>query len=193
MGAYFTVRGNGCQEFAARAGRSRGPLPAAPRCRWTLDNGVIFGYFRHPSKCSAPIAQLVERLTLNQRVRGSNPCGRTNIYTSALPRHSEHRPVVLYLCRAVPNPSPMRSPTSGDTGSSRARAEPALSRSFPEVTAAGRSLQQRTDNGDCPQNGLAGEFTFRIDTLLTLMEKSLKTVVEKRPKCRKLTFCIPLN
>ena len=28
----------------------------------------------------APIAQLVERLTLNQRVRGSSPCGRTNIY-----------------------------------------------------------------------------------------------------------------
>ena len=27
----------------------------------------------------APVAQLVEQLTLNQRVQGSSPCGRTNI------------------------------------------------------------------------------------------------------------------
>ena len=78
LGAYFTLRGHGCQEFAARAERLRGPLQAEPRSRGTLDNGVIFGYFPVPSKCSAPIAQLVERLTLNQRVRGSSPCGRTN-------------------------------------------------------------------------------------------------------------------
>ena len=43
------------------------------------------------------------------------------------------------------------------------------------------------------QWGWQAKFTFDIDTLLKLMEKSLKTVVEKRPNCRKLTFCIPFD
>ena len=43
------------------------------------------------------------------------------------------------------------------------------------------------------QWGWQAKFTFDIDTLLNLMEKSLKTVVEKRPKCRRLTFCIPFD
>ena len=43
------------------------------------------------------------------------------------------------------------------------------------------------------QWGWQAKFTFDINTLLKLMEKSLKTVVEKRPNCRKLTFCIPFD
>ena len=43
------------------------------------------------------------------------------------------------------------------------------------------------------QWGWQAKFTFKIDTLLKLMEKSLKTVVQKRPKCRRLTFCIPFD
>ena len=43
------------------------------------------------------------------------------------------------------------------------------------------------------QWGWQAKFTFEIDTLLNLMEKSLKTVVEKRSKCRRLTFCIPFD
>ncbi|MXX38720.1 MAG: ATP-binding protein [Gemmatimonadetes bacterium] len=43
------------------------------------------------------------------------------------------------------------------------------------------------------QWGWQAKFTFEIDKLLKLMEKSLKTVVEKRPKCRRLTFCIPFD
>ena len=43
------------------------------------------------------------------------------------------------------------------------------------------------------QWGWQAKFVFQIETLLKLMEKSLKTVVEKRPKCRRLTFCIPFD
>ena len=43
------------------------------------------------------------------------------------------------------------------------------------------------------QWGWQAKFTFGIGTLLKLMERSLKTVVEKRPKCRRLTFCIPFH
>ena len=43
------------------------------------------------------------------------------------------------------------------------------------------------------QWGWQAKFTFDIGTLLKLMEKSLRTVVEKRPNCRKLTFCIPFD
>ncbi len=43
------------------------------------------------------------------------------------------------------------------------------------------------------QWGWQAKFTFEIDKLLKLMEKSLETVVEKRPKCRRLTFCIPFD
>ena len=46
---------------------------------------------------------------------------------------------------------------------------------------------------DDVQWGWQAKFTFEIDTLLNLMEKSLKTVVEKRPNCKKLTFCIPFD
>lgn len=41
--------------------------------------------------------------------------------------------------------------------------------------------------------GWQAKYSFEIDTLLKLMEKSLKTVVAKRPNCRKLTFCIPFD
>ena len=37
------------------------------------------------------------------------------------------------------------------------------------------------------------KYTFSIDNLLKLMEKSLKTVVKTRPKCRRMTFCIPFD
>ena len=43
------------------------------------------------------------------------------------------------------------------------------------------------------QWGWQAKFTFDVVTLLKLMERSLKTVVQKRPKCRKLTFCIPFD
>ena len=41
--------------------------------------------------------------------------------------------------------------------------------------------------------GWQAKFTFHIDTVLRLMEKSLRTVVKSRPNCRKLTFCIPFD
>ena len=34
---------------------------------------------------------------------------------------------------------------------------------------------------------------FNTDNLLSSMRNSLKTVVEKRPGCRRLTFCIPYD
>jgi hypothetical protein len=37
------------------------------------------------------------------------------------------------------------------------------------------------------------KYTFDIETLLGLMEKSLRTVVKGRPQCRRLTFCIPFD
>ena len=43
------------------------------------------------------------------------------------------------------------------------------------------------------QWGWQVKFSFDIDSLLNGMEKSLKTVVEKRPNCRRLTFCIPFD
>ncbi len=43
------------------------------------------------------------------------------------------------------------------------------------------------------QWGWQAKYTFEIETLLKLMEKSLKTVVQKRPKCKRLTFCIPFD
>ncbi len=43
------------------------------------------------------------------------------------------------------------------------------------------------------QWGWQVKFSFDINILLKGMEKSLKTVVEKRPNCRRLTFCIPFN
>lgn len=41
--------------------------------------------------------------------------------------------------------------------------------------------------------GWQAKYSFQIDTLLGLMEKSLKTVVAKRKNCRKLTFCVPFD
>ena len=46
-------------------------------------------------------------------------------------------------------------------------------------------------NGE--QWGWQAKFIFDIEILLKSMEKSLRTVVEKRPKCRRLTFCIPFD
>ena len=43
------------------------------------------------------------------------------------------------------------------------------------------------------QWGWQAKFSFDIDDLLRGMEKSLRTVVEKRPDCRRLTFCIPCD
>ena len=43
------------------------------------------------------------------------------------------------------------------------------------------------------QWGWQAKFTFDVGTLLKLMERSLRTVVRQRPKCRRLTFCIPFD
>ena len=43
------------------------------------------------------------------------------------------------------------------------------------------------------QWGWQVKYSFDIDNLLTGMGKSLRTVVEKRPNCRRLTFCIPFD
>ena len=43
------------------------------------------------------------------------------------------------------------------------------------------------------QWGWQAKYSFDIDSLLQGMEKSLKTIVEKRPRCRRLTFCIPFD
>ena len=43
------------------------------------------------------------------------------------------------------------------------------------------------------QWGWQAKYSFTIDSLLQGMEKSLKTVVEGRPNCRQLTFCIPFD
>lgn len=41
--------------------------------------------------------------------------------------------------------------------------------------------------------GWQAKFSDDIDTVLKLMEKSLRTVVDKRPSCRRLTFCVPFD
>ena len=41
--------------------------------------------------------------------------------------------------------------------------------------------------------GWQAKYTFDIGTALTLMERSLRTVVRERPMCRRLTFCIPFD
>ena len=41
--------------------------------------------------------------------------------------------------------------------------------------------------------GWQAKYTFDIDKALRLMERSLKTVVQERPTCCKLTFCIPFD
>ena len=46
---------------------------------------------------------------------------------------------------------------------------------------------------DGSQWGWQAKYSFPIDNLLKGMEKSLRTVVEKRPNCRRLTFCIPFD
>ena len=43
------------------------------------------------------------------------------------------------------------------------------------------------------QWGWQAKFTLDVGTLLKLVERSLKTVIQKRPKCRRLTFCIPFD
>ena len=43
------------------------------------------------------------------------------------------------------------------------------------------------------QWGWQAKYSFDIDSLLKGMEKSLRTVVEKRPDCLRLTFCIPFD
>ena len=41
--------------------------------------------------------------------------------------------------------------------------------------------------------GWQAKYVFDIDNLLRLMERTLRTVAGKRPKCRRLTFCIPFD
>lgn len=41
--------------------------------------------------------------------------------------------------------------------------------------------------------GMQAKFSFDVDSLLNGMEQSLKTVVNKRTDCRRLTFCIPFD
>jgi hypothetical protein len=41
--------------------------------------------------------------------------------------------------------------------------------------------------------GWQAKYSFDIESLLGLMQKSLRTVVKKRPNCRRLTFCIPFD
>lgn len=48
-------------------------------------------------------------------------------------------------------------------------------------------------HGNGVEWGWQAKYSFDIDTLLKLMERSLKTVVAKRPGCRRLTFCIPFD
>lgn len=43
------------------------------------------------------------------------------------------------------------------------------------------------------QRGWQAKYSFTIDSLLQGMEKSLKTIVEGRSNCRRLTFCIPFD
>ena len=43
------------------------------------------------------------------------------------------------------------------------------------------------------QWGWQAKFSFDVDSLLNGMEKSLRTVIAKRPDCRRLTFCIPFD
>jgi hypothetical protein len=47
--------------------------------------------------------------------------------------------------------------------------------------------------GNGTEWGWQAKYTFDIDTLLKLMEESLKTVATKRPGCRRLAFCIPFD
>ncbi len=41
--------------------------------------------------------------------------------------------------------------------------------------------------------GWQAKYIFDIDTLLRSMARTLRTVVDKRPQCRRLTFCIPFD
>ena len=41
--------------------------------------------------------------------------------------------------------------------------------------------------------GWQAKYVFDIDNLLRLMERTLRTVAGKRPKCRRLTFCVPFD
>jgi hypothetical protein len=41
--------------------------------------------------------------------------------------------------------------------------------------------------------GWQAKYSFEIEKLLKLMEESLRTVAKRRPKCRRLTFCIPID
>ncbi|HEX5929530.1 MAG TPA: hypothetical protein VFY48_09060 [Solirubrobacterales bacterium] len=41
--------------------------------------------------------------------------------------------------------------------------------------------------------GWQAKYSFDIDSLLGLMEESLKTVIKRRPACRRLIFCIPFD
>lgn len=48
-------------------------------------------------------------------------------------------------------------------------------------------------HGNGTEWGWQAKYSFTTDTLLDQMRASLKTVCEKRPNCRRLTFCIPYD
>ena len=54
-------------------------------------------------------------------------------------------------------------------------------------------LEWYVRHGNGVEWGWQAKYSFDIETLLKLMEKSLKTVVAKRPSCRRLTFCIAFD
>ena len=56
---------------------------------------------------------------------------------------------------------------------------------------AGYEWYVRHRNG--VEHGWQVKYSFKIDDLLKLMEQSLRTVTDKRPSCRRLTFCIPFD
>jgi hypothetical protein len=41
--------------------------------------------------------------------------------------------------------------------------------------------------------GWQAKYSFDFETLRGQMEESLKTVIDKRPNCRRLTFCVPID
>ena len=48
-------------------------------------------------------------------------------------------------------------------------------------------------SSDGTEWGWQAKYVFDIDNLLRLMARTLRTVADKRPKCRRLTFCIPFD
>src|SRR5690606_41814927 len=71
-------------------------------CQWRLLLHLTGpGRVHKEAPCDGPVAQLVEQLTFNQWVTGSNPVGLTTLFlTVDLPRH-----LVYHLSAAASDPS----------------------------------------------------------------------------------------